>query len=78
MGGIVSLRELIIKGWSLLWEKLAGLLPIPRGMSDFLVALGIGSLFVLLYKLNRVWLRAALILLWGVAIASIILYYVGG
>jgi len=53
----VSLRELIIKGWSLLWEKLAGLLPIPRGMSDFLVALGIGSLFVSLYKLNRVWLR---------------------
>jgi hypothetical protein len=47
-------------------------------MSDFLVALGIGSLFVSLYKLNRVWLRVALILLWGVAIASVILYYVGG
>jgi hypothetical protein len=40
--------------------------------------LAVASLLVLLYKLNRVWLRVALILLWGVAIASAILYIAGG
>jgi len=40
--------------------------------------LAVASLLVLLYKLNRVWLRVALILLWGVAIASVILYVAGG
>jgi hypothetical protein len=53
-------------------------LPLPQGLSDFIIVLAVASLLVLLYKSNRVWLRVALILLWGVAIASVILYYVGG
>jgi glucan phosphoethanolaminetransferase (alkaline phosphatase superfamily) len=74
----VSPRELIALAWSQAWERLVGALPLPRGLSDFIIVLAVASLLVLLYKLNRVWLRVALILLWGVAIASVILYYVGG
>jgi len=74
----VTLRELIAQAWSQAWERLVGAMPLPRGLSDFLIVIAVASLLVLLYKLNRVWLRVALILLWGVAIASIILYYVGG
>jgi hypothetical protein len=43
--------------------RLAGALPLPRGLSDFIIVLAVASLLVLLYKLNRVWLRVALILL---------------
>jgi hypothetical protein len=75
---VVSPRELIALAWSQAWERLVGALPLPRGLSDFIIMLAVASLLVLLYKLNRMWLRVALILLWGVAIASIILYYVGG
>jgi hypothetical protein len=75
---VVSPRELIALAWSQAWERLVGALPLPRGLSDFIIVLAVASLLVLLYKLNRMWLRVALILLWGVAIASIILYYVGG
>jgi len=74
----VTLRELIALAWGQAWERLVGALPLPRGLSDFIIVLAVASLLVLLYKLNRVWLRVALILLWGVAIVSIILYYVGG
>jgi len=74
----VTLRELIAQAWSQAWGRLVGALPLPRGLSDFLIVLAVASLLVLLHKLNRVWLRVALILLWGVAITSIILYYVGG
>jgi hypothetical protein len=74
----VTLRELIALAWSQAWERFVGSLPLPRGLSDFIIVLAVASLLVLLYKLNRVWLRVALILLWGVAITSIILYYVGG
>jgi len=74
----VTLRELIAQAWSQAWERLVGAMPLPRGLSDFFIVIAVASLLVLLYKLNRVWLRVALILLWGVAIASIILYYVGG
>jgi len=74
----VTLREFIALAWSQAWGRLVGALPVPRGLSDFIIVLAVASLLVLLYKLNRVWLRVVLILLWGVAIASIILYYVGG
>jgi hypothetical protein len=74
----VTLRELIALAWSQAWGRLVGALPLPRGLSDFLILLAVASLLVLLYKLNRVWLRVALILLWGVAIASVILYIAGG
>jgi hypothetical protein len=74
----VALRELIALAWSQAWGRLVGSLPLPRGLSDFLIVLAVASLLVLLYKLNRVWLRVALILLWGVAIASVILYIAGG
>jgi len=74
----VTPRELIALAWSQGWERLVGALPLPRGLSDFLIVLAVASLLVLLYKLNRVWLRVALILLWGVAIASVILYIAGG
>jgi len=74
----VTLRELIALAWSQAWGRLVGFLPLPRGLSDFLIVLAVASLLVLLYKLNRVWLRVALILLWGVAIASVILYVAGG
>ncbi len=74
----MTLRELIALAWGQAWERLVGALPLPRGLSDFIIVLAVASLLVLLYKLNRVWLRVALILLWGVAIVSIILYYVGG
>ena len=37
--------------------------PLPRGLSDFIIVLAVASLFALLYKLNRVWLRVALTLL---------------
>jgi hypothetical protein len=57
----------------------AGWIPAATtGLSDFTIVLAVASLLVLLYKLNRVWLRVALILLWGVAIASVILYIAGG
>jgi hypothetical protein len=74
----VTLRELIAQAWSQAWERLVEALPLPRGLSDFIIVLAVASLLVLLYKLNRVWLRVALILLWGVAIASVILYVAGG
>jgi hypothetical protein len=74
----VTLRELIALAWGQAWERLVGALPLPRGLSDFLIVLAVANLLVLLYKLNRMWLRAALILLWGVAIASAILYIAGG
>ena len=74
----VTLRELIALAWGQAWERLVGALPLPRGLSDFIIVLAVASLLVLLYKLNRVWLRVALILLWGVAIASAILYIAGG
>jgi hypothetical protein len=74
----VTLRELIALAWSQAWGRLVGALPLPRSLSDFIIVLAVASLLVLLYKLNRVWLRVALILLWGVAIASVILYIAGG
>jgi hypothetical protein len=74
----VTLRELIALAWGQAWERLVGALPLPRGLSDFLIVFAVASLLVVLYKLNRVWLRVALILLWGVAIASVILYIAGG
>ena len=74
----MTLRELIALAWSQAWERLVGDLPLPRGLSDFIIVLAVASLLVVLYKLNRVWLRVALILLWGVAIASVILYIAGG
>jgi hypothetical protein len=74
----VTPRELIALAWGQAWERLVGAMPLPRGLSDFIIVLAVASLLVLLYKLNRVWLRVALILLWGVAIASVILYIAGG
>jgi hypothetical protein len=74
----VTLRELFALAWGQAWERLVGAMPLPRGLSDFIIVLAVASLLVLLYKLNRVWLRVALILLWGVAIASVILYIAGG
>jgi hypothetical protein len=74
----VTPRELIALAWSQAWERLVGAMLLPRGLSDFIIVLAVASLLVLLYKLNRVWLRVALILLWGVAIASVILYIAGG
>ena len=74
----MTLRELIALAWSQAWGRLVGALPLPRGLSDFIIVLAVASLLVLLYKLNRVWLRVALILLWGVAVASVILYIAGG
>jgi len=74
----MTLRDLIAVSWSMLWDNILSRIPLPRGLSDFFVTLAIASLLVLLYKLNRVWLRVALILLWGVAIASVILYITGG
>jgi hypothetical protein len=74
----MTLRDLIAVSWSMLWDNILSRIPLPRGLSDFFVTLAIASLLVLLYKLNRVWLRVALILLWGVAIASVILYIAGG
>jgi len=74
----VTLRELIAQAWSQAWGRLVEALPLPRGLSDFIIVLAVASLLVVLYKLNRVWLRVALILLWGVAIASVILYIAGG
>jgi hypothetical protein len=74
----VTPRELIALAWSQAWERLVGAMSLPRGLSDFLIVLAVASLLVLLYKLNRVWLRVALILLWGVAFTSVILYIAGG
>ena len=74
----MTLRELIAQAWSQAWGRLVEALPLPRGLSDFIIVLAVASLLVVLYKLNRVWLRVALILLWGVAIASVILYIAGG
>ncbi|MEM1605323.1 MAG: hypothetical protein QXW41_03680 [Fervidicoccaceae archaeon] len=33
--------------------RLVGALPLPRGLSDFVIVLAVASLLVLLYKLNR-------------------------
>jgi xanthine/uracil permease len=73
----VSLRDLIVKGWALLWERLVSYIPLPRGLADLAVALIIVTVLVAIYRLHRGLFRAILVLLWGVLIASVIFYLVG-
>jgi hypothetical protein len=73
----VSLRELIVEGWRLLWERLVSYIPLPRGLADFAVALIIATVLAVIYRLHRGLFRAALVLLWGVLVVSVIFYLVG-
>ena len=69
----MTLRELIALAWGQAWERLAGIIPLPRGLSDFLVVLVLAGALVLLYRLSRPLFKAAIILRWGVVVGSIIL-----
>ena len=71
------LRDLIARGWALLWERLVSYIPLPRGLADFAVALIMVTVLVAIYRLHRGLFRAILVLLWGVLIASVIFYLVG-
>ena len=73
----MSMRDLIVKGWALLWERLVSYIPLPRGLADFAVALIMVTVLVAIYRLHRGLFRAILVLLWGVLIASVIFYLVG-
>jgi hypothetical protein len=74
----MTLRDLVALAWREAWSRLAGFIPLPRGLSDFLVVLALASALVLLYRLSRPLFKAAMILLWGVVVGSIILYLAGG
>jgi len=50
----VTLRELFALVWGQAWERLVGAMPLPRGLSDFIIVLAVASRLVVLYKLNRV------------------------
>jgi hypothetical protein len=71
------MRDLIVKGWVLLWERLASYVPLPRGLADFVVALIIATVLATIYRFHRGLFRAILVLLWGVLIVSVIFYLVG-
>jgi uncharacterized membrane protein len=71
------MRDLIVKGWALLWERLVSYIPLPRGLADFAVALIIVTVLVAIYRLHRGLFRAILVLLWGALVVSAIFYLVG-
>jgi len=73
----VSLRDLIARGWALLWERLVSYIPLPRGLADFAVVLIIVTMLVAIHRLHRGLFRAILVLLWGALVASVIFYLVG-
>lgn len=74
----MSLRELIVEGWHLLWESLVSHIPLPRGLADFAVVLIIVTVLSVLCKIHRGLFRATIVLLWGVLVVSVVLYIVGG
>jgi|GEM_PF-1849964 hypothetical protein len=74
----MALRDLVALAWREAWSGLAGFIPLPRGLSDFLIAVILASALVLLYRVSRPLFKAAIILLWGVVVGSIILYVAGG
>jgi hypothetical protein len=71
------MRDLIVKGWALLWERLVSYIPLPRGLADFAVALIMVTVLVAIHRLHRGLFRAILVLLWGVLVVSVIFYLVG-
>ena len=74
----MTLRDLVALAWREAWSRLAGSIPLPRGLSDFLIAVILASALVLLYRLSRPLFKATMILLWGVVVGSIVLYLAGG
>ncbi len=74
----MSMRDLIVKGWALLWERLVSYIPLPRGLADFAVVLMIATVLATIYRFHRGLFRAILVLLWGVLVVSVIFYLVGG
>jgi hypothetical protein len=74
----MTLRDLIASAWREAWSRLVGFIPLPRGLSDFLIVVILASALVLLYRLSRPLFKAAIILLWGLVVGSIILYAAGG
>jgi len=74
----VSMRDLIVKGWALLWERLVSYIPLPRRLVDFAVVLIVVTMLVAIHRLHRGLFRAILVLLWGALVVSVIFYLVGG
>jgi uncharacterized membrane protein len=72
----MPLRELVVNGWLLLWERLVSSVPLPRGLADFAVVLIVVTVLVAIHRLHRGLFRAVLVLLWGVFAVSVILYLV--
>ena len=75
--GIMSLRDLIVESWFIVWEKLVSHVPLPRGLADFAVVLIIVTVLVAIHRLHRGLFRAILVLLWGVLVVSVVFYLVG-
>jgi len=69
----MSMRDLIVKGWALLWERLVSYVPLPRGLADFAVVLIIATVLATIYRFHRGLFRAILVLLGGVLAVSGIL-----
>lgn len=68
-------REVVEEAWLVLWEKLVLCIPLPRGLSDFTVALLISTIVAFTYRCCRRLGCTALTALWGFAILSAIAYY---
>ncbi|MEM3988985.1 MAG: hypothetical protein QW369_04445 [Desulfurococcaceae archaeon] len=67
-------REVVEGIWLRLWEELKLCIPLPRGLSDFTVALLISTAAVFMYGCCRRLGYAALTALWGLALLSAIAY----
>jgi len=63
MDGVVSLRDLIIEIWSLLWEKLVPSIPLSHGLADFAVVLIMVTVLAAVHRLHRGLFRGVLVLL---------------
>jgi uncharacterized membrane protein len=72
----MSLRDLIVESWFIVWEKLVSYVPLPRGLADFAVVLIIVTALVAIHRLHRGLFRAILVLLWGVLVVSVIFYLI--
>jgi len=73
----MSLRDLIVESWFIVWEKLVSYVPLPRGLADFAVVLIIATALVAIHRLHRGLFRAILVLLWSVLVVSVIFYLIG-
>jgi hypothetical protein len=53
----MSLRDLIVESWFIVWEKLVSYVPLPRGLADFAVVLIIATALVAIHSFIGVYLE---------------------